>query len=94
MPQDGKYTFYLDSDDGSRLAVNGKTLITYDGIHGMGKIKKATVQLKKGRLPIRLEYFQNVAGLGLYVAWSGPGVEKRLLSAPMKDGRRPPILPN
>src|SRR5206468_9023020 len=35
VPQDGKYTFYLDSDDGSRLSLDGKALITYDGIHGM-----------------------------------------------------------
>jgi mono/diheme cytochrome c family protein len=85
VPQDGKYTFYLDSDDGSRLAVNGKTLITYDGIHGMGKMQTATIELKKGRLPIKLEYFQNLHGFGLYVAWSGPGIDKRLLSAPSKD---------
>ena len=85
VPEDGKYKFYLDSDDGSRLTINGKTLITYDGIHGMGKIQNATVELKKGRAPIKLEYFQNVSGFGLYVAWSGPGIEKRLLSAPAGD---------
>jgi mono/diheme cytochrome c family protein len=82
VPQDGKFTFYLDSDDGSRLAINGKAIITYDGIHGMGKVQKAAVELKKGRVPIKLEYFQNVAGYGLYVGWSGPGVEKRDLSVP------------
>jgi hypothetical protein len=86
VPADGKYTFYLDSDDGSRLSVNGKTLITYDGIHGMGKVKSQSVELKKGRLPIKLEYFQNVFGYGLYVAWSGPGFEKRNLSAPTDAG--------
>jgi len=82
VPADGKYTFYLDSDDGSRLTVDGKALITYDGIHGMGKVKSESVELKKGRLPIKLEYFQNVFGYGLYVAWSGPGFDKRNLSAP------------
>jgi hypothetical protein len=86
VPQDGKYTFYLDSDDGSRLSLNGKALITYDGIHGMGKIQSKSVELKKGRLPIRLEYFQNVHSFGLYVAWSGPGIDKRLLSAPTAGG--------
>jgi hypothetical protein len=80
-PADGKYTFHLDSDDGSRLTVDGKTVITYDGIHGMGKVQSKSVELKKGRLPIKLEYFQNVFGYGLYVAWSGPGFEKRNLSA-------------
>jgi hypothetical protein len=82
VPEAGKYTFFLDSDDGSRLTVNGKSIITYDGIHRMGTVQKATVDLPRGRLPIKLEYFQNVFGYGLYVAWSGPGFERRLLSAP------------
>ncbi|MBM3992639.1 MAG: DUF1549 domain-containing protein [Planctomycetes bacterium] len=85
VPADGKYTFYLDSDDGSRLTVNSKVVITYDGIHGMGKVQRASVELKKGRVPIKLEYFQNVAGYGLYVGWSGPGVEKRNLSVPSNN---------
>jgi len=81
VPQDGQYAFYLDSDDGSRLSIDGKAILTYDGIHGMGKVQKANIALKKGRLPIKLEYFQNVFGLGLYVGWSGPGFAKRNLSA-------------
>ncbi|MBI2806234.1 MAG: DUF1549 domain-containing protein [Planctomycetes bacterium] len=85
VPTDGKYTFYLDSDDGARLSINGKAILTYDGIHGMGKVKKTEITLKKGRLPIKLEYFQNVAGYGLYVAWAGPGIEKRNLSVPTKN---------
>jgi mono/diheme cytochrome c family protein len=82
VPEDGKYTFYLDSDDGSRLTLDGKTIITYDGIHGMGKVQTKSIALKKGRTPIKLEYFQNVFGYGLYVGWSGPGFGKRNLSAP------------
>jgi hypothetical protein len=82
VPQDGKYTFFLDSDDGSRLTVAGKVVLEYDGIHGLGKEKTATVELTKGRQPIKLEYFQNVGGLGLYVAWSGPGFGRKMLSAP------------
>ena len=45
------------------------------------KEKTATVLLPQGRLPVRLEDFQNVSGLGLLVAWSGPGFERRSLSA-------------
>jgi mono/diheme cytochrome c family protein len=82
VPADGKYSFFLDSDDGSRLSIDGKRVLTYDGIHGMGKVQTASIELKKGRLPIKLEYFQNVFGYGLYVAWQGPGFEKRSLSAP------------
>ena len=52
----------------------------------MGRVQSVGVELKKGRLPIKLEYFQNVFGYGLYVAWSGPGFEKRNLSAPADAG--------
>jgi mono/diheme cytochrome c family protein len=85
VPQPGKYRFFLDSDDGSRLTVNGQAVITYDGIHGLGKVQQAAVELPQGRLPIKLEYFQNLFGLGLHVSWSGPGFEQRLLSAPEKQ---------
>jgi hypothetical protein len=85
VPEAGKYTFYLDSDDGSRLTIDGKALITYDGIHALGTVQKQTIELPMGRLPIKLEYFQNIYGYGLHVAWSGPGFERRLLSVPEKE---------
>ncbi|MEN9573093.1 MAG: hypothetical protein RL514_948 [Verrucomicrobiota bacterium] len=80
VPKDGDYTFHLDSDDGSRLSVDGKQVILYDGIHGEGSEKSATVRLAQGRKPIKLEYFQRHNGLGLTVAWSGPGFTRRALS--------------
>ena len=81
VPMDGDYTFSLDSDDGSRLTIDGSIVAEYDGIHGQGKPKSATVRLKAGRLPIRLDYFQGRHGKGLTVAWSGPGFVARTLSA-------------
>ena len=81
VPKDGEYTFILDSDDGSRLTLDGKQLIEYDGIHGVGKPKRASVQLKQGRYPLRLDYFQRQFGKGLSLAWSGPGFRRKRLSA-------------
>ncbi|MDH3585281.1 MAG: DUF1553 domain-containing protein, partial [Phycisphaerae bacterium] len=81
VPRNGRYTFFLDSDDGSRLTVDGKAIITHDGIHDMGSGKKATIELKQGRRAIRLDYFQGSGGRGLDIAWSGPGVPRRSLSA-------------
>ena len=81
VPADGDYTFVLDSDDGARLTVAGRAVLEYDGIHGEGSPRTATVTLKAGRLPIRLDYFQWLHGKGLSVAWSGPGIGRRWLSA-------------
>lgn len=81
VPKDGRYTFYLDSDDGSRLSVDGLEVVEHDGIHGEGTEQSGAVELKQGRRPIRLEFFQAGSGLGLSVAWSGPGFNHRALSA-------------
>jgi hypothetical protein len=87
VPADGEYTFSLDSDDGSRLILDGKKILEYDGIHGEGSPKQATVNLTAGRLPIRLEYFQRSNGLGLTASWSGPGFLTRPLTATQKDSQ-------
>ena len=87
VPADGEYTFIVDSDDGSRLIVDGKELLVYDGIHGTGKPQLAKAKLKQGRVPIRVDYFQGPTGAKeLIVKWSGPGFEQRYLSAVTEDG--------
>ncbi|HVW02321.1 MAG TPA: DUF1553 domain-containing protein [Planctomycetaceae bacterium] len=87
VPADGEYTFTIDSDDGSRLLIDGRKVLEYDGVHGVGAPHSAKVTLSQGRLPIRLEYFQGIGGRGLDVHWSGPGFNDRLLSA----GERPQL---
>ncbi len=81
VPTDGHYTFTVDSDDGSRLTIAGKQVLEYDGIHGVGSPKRCELDLHKGRVAIRLDYFQHVGGFGLAVSWAGPGVKDRALCA-------------
>lgn len=81
VPEDGNYTFVLDSDDGSRLTIDGKTILEYDGIHGTGNPKRSRVTLAQGRHPIRVDYFQRLHGKGLHLSWSGPGFKRRWLTA-------------
>jgi mono/diheme cytochrome c family protein len=87
VPTDGDYTFSLDSDDGSRLSIDGRVVVEHDGIHGEGMPRQETVSLQAGRLPVRLDYFQGQHGKGLTVSWSGPGFAGRMLSA-RKGGQR------
>jgi mono/diheme cytochrome c family protein len=91
VPAAGAYTFGLDSDDGSRLSIDGRVVLEYDGIHGEGSPQMATVDLPAGRLPVRLDYFQWKYGQGLTVSWEGPGLARRSLSAvtAAADGDRP-----
>ncbi len=81
VPKDGEYTFVLDSDDGSRLILDGVVRIEYDGIHGVGAPKQVTFTLKQGRYPFRLEYFQRQFGKGLQLHWSGPDFKLRRLTS-------------
>ena len=90
VPQDGAYTFYLDSDDGARLSLDGRPVIHYDGIHTLGNPQQAGLQLRQGRVAFRLDYFQKVEKLGLTLAWSGPGFDRRSLSAPHNAKTLPP----
>ncbi|HEX4142373.1 MAG TPA: DUF1553 domain-containing protein [Pirellulales bacterium] len=90
---EGDYTFYLDSDDGSRLRIytnpnspREKVELAYPGIHGMGEERQATFLLKPGRFPIQFDYFQREGAFGLRLDWSGPDFERRPLT---KNADRP-----
>ena len=47
----GAYTFFLESDDGSRLTLDGETIINNDGLHGMVE-KSAAMRWTDIRVPI------------------------------------------
>lgn len=77
----GKYTFALISDDGSKLYIDGKTVVDNDGIHGARGLANYK-NLKLGSHDIRVSYFQgprNTVALQLLVA--GPGEELRVFNS-------------
>lgn len=53
----GEYEFYLLSDDGSKLYIDGKTVISNDGVHS-GIERTGSRKLKAGLHQIRVSYFQ------------------------------------
>jgi len=75
VPATGVYIFYLSSDDGGRLILNGEELINYDGIHGMGE-KKAVAALEEGLHGLEFHYFQHLGGKGLKVSWESARIPK------------------
>ena len=54
---EGEYTFRVWSDDGSKLYINNKLVIDNDSNHSV-KFESATMNLKRGYYPFRLEMFQ------------------------------------
>ncbi|MFM1920515.1 MAG: hypothetical protein RLZZ303_2149 [Candidatus Hydrogenedentota bacterium] len=82
VPEDAEYVFHLDANDGARLIIDGEWVINYDGVNNLGREQETRKTLAAGSHPVRLEYFQRVGEMGLKVAWSGPGFERRSLSTP------------
>ncbi|MFN6161697.1 MAG: PVC-type heme-binding CxxCH protein [Planctomycetota bacterium] len=76
VPKSGKYTFFIASDDGSRIYLDDRLLIDNDGLHGMAE-KQTNVDLSAGVHRIIVTYFDNGGGDGLKVAWSGPDLSKQ-----------------
>jgi alpha-mannosidase len=73
VPQDGAYELRLTSDDGSALWMGDVQLIDNDGLHGNLE-KRATIALKAGMHPIRVEYFQRGGDRALELWIVGPGM--------------------
>ncbi|MEM8712325.1 MAG: alpha-L-fucosidase, partial [Planctomycetota bacterium] len=73
VPQDGLYTFFTVSDDGSRLHLHGERIVDNDGLHGMRRAS-GKIALRRGYHPIRVEWFNSRGAQGLEVRWTGPGV--------------------
>jgi alpha-L-fucosidase len=76
IPADGIYTFYISSDDGSKMFLDDKILIDNDGLHGMVE-KEKEAPLAKGYHSIRVEFFERSGGDDLEVQWQGPGIKKQ-----------------
>ncbi len=81
VPRDGRYEFFLESDDGSILKIDGREVVNNDGLHG--KLRKSgTQELKAGTRKLELSYIQATGLSELYVSWKGPGMKETPLSHP------------
>lgn len=54
------YIFYINSDDGAKLYIDGELLLDNDGSHGTDR-KGAKIGLEKGFHEIRVDYFDDYA---------------------------------
>jgi hypothetical protein len=78
VPKDAKYTFYTESDDGSRLWVDDKLVVENGGLHGMEE-KSGEIDLKAGDHPLKIDLFENEGDAGLRVSWEAEGMPKDLI---------------
>jgi len=59
IPEESIYGFYLNSDDGSKLIIDGELVVLNDGVHPRAVEKFDYIALGKGYHKIELEYFQS-----------------------------------
>lgn len=87
--QAGSYYFYLNSDDGSRLYIDGNQVVDFDGVHGrtsqnegFGVRSPSAIQLSAGPHEIRVIYFEYTAGQSLDVSYQGADTGNGKLKIP------------
>lgn len=82
IENDDEYKFYLTSDDGSKLFIDGKLITNNDGVH---KIKEASnsVYLTKGKIPFEIQYFNKWSSGSLKLEIESSQLPRKNISADM-----------
>ena len=74
----GSYTFYTNSDDGSKLIVNGIEVVNNDFNHG-NQERSGVISLTQGLHDIEVLFFEDGGGESLLVQYEGPSISKQAI---------------
>lgn len=77
--QSGTYRFFLQSDDGSRLYLDGQLVVDNDGQHGSQE-RSGKIELSRGRHVLRLDYFNALGDKDLLLRYAVDDGPKQVLS--------------
>jgi len=80
VPAEGNYTFFVTSDDGSKLWIGDKLIVNNDGLHAPLE-KHGFIPLAKGKHPITVAFFEAGGGKALAVHYQGPKLPKKEIPA-------------
>jgi hypothetical protein len=83
---EGLYTFYTNSDDGSKLFIDDVMIVDNDGNHGPRE-RSGVVRLAVGWHHLKVVYYQGEGGEALSASWEGPGQARAALSGGTNVGR-------
>ena len=89
IPKAGTYTFFLNSDDGSRLVIDGKQMVLNGGTHDMMEIP-GSLDLAAGDHELFVEYFESELDSGFILSWQGPDLKKQIVPAGVLFHKVPP----
>ena len=74
----GTQTFFVESDEGSKLYINGKLVVDNDGLHTIRE-RSGSISLSAGKHAIRVEYFERSGNQHIKVRYAGPSLSKRAI---------------
>ena len=78
IPETAVYRFFINSDDGAKLYIDGKLLIDNDGSHSAAR-KGQKIALNKGFHEIKIEYFEDYMGQELKVRMLSRNMPEQLI---------------
>lgn len=80
LTESGPYQFWLRSDDGSRLLIDGQEVIKHDGIHPASD-RNTSLELTAGPHQLIVEYFEGGGEEELSLEFKGPGINRQPVTA-------------
>lgn len=75
VPRNAQYRFFLASDDGSRLFIEGQLVVDHGGRHGLSE-KSGTVNLTEGDHRLTVEFFDHRSQAACRLSWDASGAKQ------------------
>ncbi len=81
VPQTGSYKLYGSADDGYRIYVDGRLVLSQWTRNILFPTRNTTLPLTAGEHELVVEYVDRSGGASLFVSWLGPGIPARVAIA-------------
>jgi hypothetical protein len=82
VPEAAEYEFSIIGDDGARLYIDDELVIDRWGQHNMADgFTRASVSLAKGRVPLKVEYFEKTGGAAIRLLWRSKRIPEQPIAA-------------
>ena len=78
----GSYTFFLGSDDGSQLYLDGAMVINHDGLHSYSTKTTLALELVPGHHRLTVLYFEASGSSGVRLQYLGPDTGGQMITVP------------
>lgn len=79
IPKSGEYTFYMSSNDGCKLMIDGEEQFESDGRKSHAFGQQTSLQLAKGFHKIQIGFYQCSDNIDLVVEWEGPSILRQVI---------------